>query len=87
MPDARRKALSTKVAQPVPIEFRQVFVEQGWERVNHLFGKRASVRYFTLLGPDCLRAERNAYLDKRKATLASRYGAKALMLVRQGARA
>jgi hypothetical protein len=83
--DVRRRALSTKVAQPVPVEFRQVFVEQGWERVNHLFGKRASVRYFTVLGPDCLRAERNAYLDKRRATLASRYSAKAPVLARQGA--
>lgn len=87
MADVRRRALSTKVAQPVPVEFRQVFVEQGWERVNHLFGKRASVRYFTVLGPDCLRAERNAYLDKRRATLTSRYSAKAPMLARQGARA
>ena len=86
MADVRRRALSTKVAQPVPVEFRQVFVEQGWERVNHLFGKRASVRYFTVLGPDCLRAERNAYLNKRRATLVSRYGAKAPMLARQGVR-
>lgn len=66
MPDTRRKAQSSKVAQPVPVEFRQIFVQHGWDRVNHLFGKRASVRYFTVLGADRLRAERDAYLDERK---------------------
>lgn len=66
MPDTRRKAQSSKVAQPVPVEFRQIFVQHGWDRVNHLFGKRASVRYFTVLGADSLRAERDAYLDERK---------------------
>ena len=71
------KARSTKVAQPVPVEFRQLFVQYGWERVNHLFGKRASVRYFTVLGGDRLRAERNAHLNQRKSTLAGRYSSMA----------
>jgi len=82
--DVRRKALSTKVAQPVPVEFRQVFVEQGWERVNHLFGKRASVRYFTVLGADRLRAERDAYLGQRKAIPISRRSATSPTADRQG---
>ena len=63
MVDTLRKALSSKVAQPVPVEFRDLFVRHGWDRVNHLFGKRASVRYFTVLGGDRLRSERRAYLD------------------------
>jgi hypothetical protein len=71
--DTRRKAQSSKVAQPVPVEFRQLFVQHGWERVNHLFGKRASVRYFTVLGGDRLRAERDAYKDERKSKPAGRY--------------
>ncbi len=73
MADTRRKAQSSKVAQPVPVEFRQLFVQHGWERVNHLFGKRASVRYFTVLGGDRLRAERDAYKDERKSKPAGRY--------------
>lgn len=61
MVDTQRKAPSSKVAQPVPVEFRQIFVEHGWDRVNHLFGKRASVRFFTVVGGDRLRKERVAY--------------------------
>jgi hypothetical protein len=75
VPDTRRKAQSSKIAQPVPFEFRQLFVQHGWERVNHLFGKRASVRYFTVLGADSLRAERDAYLDQRKSTPVGRRAA------------
>ena len=67
MADESLKAQSTKVAQPVPAEFRQLFVQHGWERVNHLFGKRASSRYFTVLGAEQLRSERDAYLSARKA--------------------
>lgn len=81
MADTRRKAQSSKVAQPVPVEFRQLFVRHGWERVNHLFGKRASVRYFTVLGGDRLRAERAAYLDQRKSKPASRYSSMATISV------
>lgn len=66
MADARRKAQSTKLAQPVPVEFQQIFVQHGWDRVNHLFGKRASVRFFTVLGADRLRDERHAYLSERR---------------------
>jgi len=75
--DTRRKAHSSKVAQPVPVEFRQLFVQHGWERVNHLFGKRASVRYFTVLGGDRLRAERDAFRAGRKTTPNSRNRASA----------
>lgn len=72
MADGSRKAQSTKVAQPVPVEFRELFVQHGWERVNHLFGKRASSRYFTVLGADRLRAERDAYLSLRRSASMSR---------------
>lgn len=87
MADKRRKAQSSKVAQPVPVEFREIFVHHGWDRVNHLFGKRASVRYFTALGGERLRAERDAYLEQRKSAPASRRSAAAPMTARQGAHA
>jgi hypothetical protein len=56
-----RKSQSTKLAEPIPVEFERVFVEHGWERANRIFGKRATTRYFTALGADRLRADRNAY--------------------------
>lgn len=74
MPDGLLKSQSTKVAQPVPVEFRQIFVQHGWDRVNHLFGKRASVRYFTVLGADRLRTERGAYLSALRSNDACRTG-------------
>jgi len=65
-----RKALSTKVAEPIPIEFERVFIELGWERANRIFGKRASQRYFTAVGSDRLRQQRDAYLAERRAAAA-----------------
>lgn len=62
-----RKALSTKIAEPIPVEFEQVFIELGWERANRIFGKRASQRYFTAVGSDRLRQQRDAYLADRRA--------------------
>lgn len=61
-----RKAQSTKLAEPIPVEFERVFVELGWERANRIFGKRATKRYFTALGADRLRAIRADYLKSRK---------------------
>lgn len=75
MPDGLLKSQSTKVAQPVPVEFRQIFVQHGWDRVNHLFGKRASSRYFTVLGADRLRAERVAHLHARRSAVPVRRSA------------
>lgn len=81
MVDGLLKSQSTKVAQPVPVEFRQIFVQHGWDRVNHLFGKRASSRYFTVLGGDRLRAERDAYLQARRS-VPHRRGTPSVMPVR-----
>lgn len=67
---SRLKAPSTKAAQPVPPEFEPIFIEQGWQRAEYLFGKRAAKRWFTVLGPDRLRAARAAHRaaekDKRR---------------------
>lgn len=62
------KGLSTKAPQHVPVEFENVFVEEGWPRANYLFGKRATTRYFMYLGPERLRAARAAFV--RAQTLA-----------------
>ncbi|KQN02553.1 hypothetical protein ASE82_09460 [Sphingomonas sp. Leaf230] len=61
-----RKSQSTKIAEPIPVEFEQVFIHHGWDRANRIFGKRATTRYYTALGPDRLRAERGAYLAARR---------------------
>ncbi len=65
-----RKSMSTKIAEPIPIEFERVFIELGWERTNRIFGKRASQRYFTAAGSDRLRQQRDAYLAERRAAAA-----------------
>jgi len=61
-----RKALSTKIAEPIPSEFEQVFVALGWERANRIFGKRATQRYFIALGADRLRLNRAQYVKASK---------------------
>lgn len=67
-----RKSVSTKIAEPIPAEFEGVFVQFGWERANRLFGKRATMRYFTALGADRLRAIRadNVKSSKQAAQVA-----------------
>lgn len=55
-----RKAYSTKRPRPAPPEFEPAFVRGGWAKVNQMFGKRASVRWFTALGPARLRSARLA---------------------------
>ena len=70
MPDTMRKAPSTKIAEPIPVEFERVFIELGWERANRIFGKRASQRYFTAAGSDRLRQQRDAYMAERRAAAA-----------------
>jgi hypothetical protein len=62
-----RKAQSTKIAEPIPVEFEQVFVELGWERCDRIFGKRATSRYVRASGADRLRAIRVDYLKLRKS--------------------
>jgi hypothetical protein len=44
------KPYSTKRPRPIPVEFEPNFIEGGWSRVNHMFGKNPAVRYFTALG-------------------------------------
>lgn len=61
------KPYSTKRPRPVPPEFEPTFVAHGWCRVNQMFGKRASVRFFAALGPARLRAARDAHLAAARA--------------------
>jgi hypothetical protein len=61
-----RKSQSTKIAEPIPVEFEQVFIHHGWDRANRIFGKRATTRYYTALGADRLRHERSAHLAECK---------------------
>lgn len=63
----RPRPYSTRRARPIPPEFEETFVRQGWCKVNHLWGKRAAVRYFTALGSQRLRAARDAYLETERA--------------------
>jgi hypothetical protein len=70
-----RKAQSTKIAEPIPAEFEQVFIHHGWDRANRIFGKRATTRYYTALGPDRLRAERGAYLQASRSAVPVRRSA------------
>lgn len=63
----RPRSFSTKLARPVPPEFEGLFVQHGWRRVEHVFGKRASFRYFNALGADRLTQARNAYLAEAPA--------------------
>jgi len=76
-----RKAQSTKIAEPIPVEFEQVFIHHGWDRANRIFGKRATTRYYTASGPDRLRAEREAYLQARRSAPPCR-GNRSIMPVR-----
>lgn len=48
---------STKRVRPIPPEFEENFVDGGWPRVNHMYGKRPALRYFHAVG-----AERLAFL-------------------------
>lgn len=59
------KSYSTKRPRPAPPEFEPAFVAGGWAKVNMMFGKRPSVRWFTALGPVRLRAARDAYVAGR----------------------
>jgi len=61
------RMLSTKAPQQVPVEFESVFIEHGWNRANYLFGKRATTRYYMLLGPERLRAARDEYVRAQQA--------------------
>ena len=56
------RPLSTKVIRKPAPEFEQIFIEQGWEKVGRMFGKRCSNRWFILLGAERLRAARDAYV-------------------------
>jgi len=80
-----RKSQSTKIAEPIPVEFEQVFIHHGWDRANRIFGKRATTRYYTALGADRLRAERSTYLDQRKTAPIDRRNPVAAVSAYQGA--
>lgn len=53
---------STKVFRPPAEEFEPLFVQHGWSKVNELFGKRCSVRWYAMLGAERLKAARARYV-------------------------
>jgi hypothetical protein len=67
-----RKAYSTKIVRPVPVEFEQNFVTLGWCVVNHMYGKRAAQRYFIACGPGRLRKLRDAFLAQQRVMAANK---------------
>lgn len=50
---------STKRPKPIPAEFEQFFIANGWTRCNNVFGKRETLRYVTALGVERLSAARH----------------------------
>lgn len=64
---SERRPFSTKVARPIPPEFEPSFIAGGWPKVNQMFGKRASVRWFAALGPGRLRAARDGVAKSRQS--------------------
>jgi hypothetical protein len=70
-----RKLYSTKAPRPAPPEFERYFVEHGWARTNQAFGKRATVRWFTMLGAARLRAARDAFVAVTQAAAVGRRAA------------
>lgn len=45
-----RRAYSTKVVRPVPVEFIANFVRYGQEGCEQMYGKRATARYKRVCG-------------------------------------
>lgn len=64
------KPYSTKRPRPIAPEFARTFIEGGWARVNLMYGKRCSVRWFKASGPRELRQQRDAYLASQRMTAA-----------------
>jgi hypothetical protein len=60
------KAYSTKRPRPIPAEFELKFVEGGWAKVNCMYGKRCSQRWFLAAGPQRLREARLAYRSAQR---------------------
>lgn len=69
-----RKLYSTKAPRPAPPEFERYFVEHGWTLTNQAFGKRATVRWFGMLGAARLRAARDAWLKAAAESAVSNIG-------------
>jgi len=61
------KPFSTKLGRPIPPEFEPSFITGGWSLVNQMFGKRASLRFYTVSGPERLRLLRLAAVRKQRA--------------------
>ncbi len=58
------KPYSTKRARPIPAEFAQNFIEGGWARVSHMYGKNPAWRYWRALGGQSLSLQRDAYVRR-----------------------
>lgn len=60
------KPYSTKLARPVPAEFQQHFLEGGWPRVSHMYGKNPAWRYWRALGGQALSRQRDAFVKRQR---------------------
>ncbi len=60
------KPYSTKRWKAVPPEFEQFFIREGWNRSNHAFGKRETLRYVRELGSERLALCRKAQVRKTR---------------------
>lgn len=58
----RPRPYSTKLFRPPAEEFEQIFVQHGWAKVNRMFGKRCSVRWYAMLGAERLKAARARFV-------------------------
>lgn len=60
----RPRPYSTKVFRPPAPEFERIFIQHGWSKVNRMFGKRCSTRWYAMLGAERLKAARARYLRR-----------------------
>lgn len=56
------KPFSTRRLRTPPPEFEKIFIEFGWPKVNHMYGKRAAYRFYLALGAERLKAARKKYI-------------------------
>jgi hypothetical protein len=55
------KPYSTRTMLPPAPEFERFFIEEGWSKVNRLYGKRCANRWYIMLGAGRLKAARERF--------------------------
>lgn len=60
-----RKLLPTSAPKPIPPEFMEKFVQHGWRRVEHLFGKSTAAAWRKAIGAKRMAEARKRYLAER----------------------